>query len=137
MVLSVQTIKITIGETPVPKARRDSINLGSLVFLHVEGSPIPIEVRLTDGIEVVMGRHDPENTSKMFVDLGNFHAQEKGVSRKHAALLYNGGSLRVADLGSLNSTFVNGDPIAPNLPRSLRDGDVITMGTLSMTVRFA
>jgi ABC transport system ATP-binding/permease protein len=50
-----------------------------------------------------------------------------GVSRHHATLTYNGGAQPVlADLGSTNGTFVNGQPITE--PRLLQTHDLVFLG---------
>ena len=137
MVLSIKTVPITFQETPLPSVVNRSNQIRSSVFLHAEGTAVPLEIRFADGIIAVMGRHDPENTNKRFIDLGAFRAIEKGVSRRHAALTLDDGVLKVSDLGSLNHTYLNGDQLIPNKPREVHDGDVITLGSLVLTVRFS
>jgi len=136
MVLSVKTIPITIGETPLPNPKTGSRPIRNSVFLHLEGSPAPLEIRLHDGVQVVMGRHDPDKTSKHFIDLGAYKATEKGVSRKHAAFVIQDGQLKIFDLNSLNATFLNGVQVQPYRPHIVSDGDVVMLGQLVMTVRF-
>ena len=48
------------------------------------------------------------------------------VSRRHAALRQRGGELFVADLGSQNGTFVNGERI--RIETALHEGDVLSIG---------
>jgi two-component system response regulator AtoC len=55
------------------------------------------------------------------------------VSRAHAQILVGPEGLRVADLGSRHGTLVNGDKITE--PRTLRGGDVITIGNTVFVVR--
>lgn len=55
--------------------------------------------------------------------------ENDSVSRKHAELRAEGqGAHVVTDLGSSNGTFVNGEALAPNLPKRLRDGDKVRFG---------
>ena len=51
------------------------------------------------------------------------------VSRVHAEVRPSGGSWIVRDLGSTNGVKVNGRRLDPSRPQSLRDGDVIELGT--------
>jgi pSer/pThr/pTyr-binding forkhead associated (FHA) protein len=46
-----------------------------------------------------------------------------GISRRHAVVAWREGGFEIADLGSMNGTQVNGEPIS--MPRVLRDGDVV------------
>ena len=54
---------------------------------------------------------------------------DAGVSRQHAVIRKEGGGYRLADLGSRNGTLLNGAPI---VEESLSDGDLITVGTVSL-----
>ncbi|MGE0395627.1 MAG: sigma 54-interacting transcriptional regulator [Kofleriaceae bacterium] len=57
------------------------------------------------------------------------------VSRAHAQILVGPEGLRISDLGSRHGTLVNGDRITE--PRTLRGGDVITIGNTVFVVRKA
>lgn len=57
---------------------------------------------------------------------------EKSVSRRHAALVLNGGSAVLRDLGSRNGTWVNGLRLASG--RRLRPGDRIRLGIANVLV---
>jgi predicted component of type VI protein secretion system len=56
---------------------------------------------------------------------------DPNVSRKHAEVRPSGGSWIVRDLGSTNGVKVNGRRIQG--PQSLRQGDVIELGTARVT----
>jgi hypothetical protein len=86
--------------------------------------------------ELVVGRVDPDTNEAPEIDLTNFGAQEKGVSRRHATILRKEGSLHVVDLGSYNGTFLNGQRLIAEQPRVLRDGDDVRLGYLVMRVSF-
>ncbi len=58
--------------------------------------------------------------------------EDTRVSRHHAQLRYRGRRFWVADVGSTNGTFVNGEQVEE---RSLRDGDVISLGGLELTFK--
>lgn len=58
--------------------------------------------------------------------------QDTGVSRKHVGIRKLGDEWELADLGSTNGTFVNGEKVAR---RKLEVGDVIRVGTSEMMFR--
>jgi DNA-binding winged helix-turn-helix (wHTH) protein len=55
------------------------------------------------------------------------------VSRRHARILIEGGAAILEDLASKNGTFLRGQRITA--PTPLRDGDVIRLGGVTMTLR--
>src|SRR3954451_24927358 len=58
---------------------------------------------------------------------------DPNVSRHHAEVRPSGGSWIVNDLGSTNGVQVNGRRLEPARPESLKPGDVIELGTSSVT----
>ncbi|HEY3505156.1 MAG TPA: FHA domain-containing protein [Actinocatenispora sp.] len=56
------------------------------------------------------------------------------VSRRHAALRRSGGGFSVADLGSLNGTYVNQERVES---AALEDGDEIQIGKFRLVFRAA
>jgi pSer/pThr/pTyr-binding forkhead associated (FHA) protein len=84
---------------------------------------------------VLLGRNTWENT--VDIDLTPFNAGELGVSRRHARLQREQGTLRITDLNSLNGTFVNQQRLASGIPQLLRDRSVLQLGELIMRVQFA
>jgi diguanylate cyclase (GGDEF)-like protein len=70
--------------------------------------------------EVIIGRaHD-----------ATVRFDDEGVSRRHARLRCNDTEVHIEDLGSVNGTFVNGDPLVR--ARLLADGDKITLGPITI-----
>ena len=57
-----------------------------------------------------------------------------GVSRYHAELRYDGGSLWLRDAGSRNGIFVNGHRVTDY--KALRAGDVVTFADYAFAVRW-
>lgn len=86
--------------------------------------------------ELVIGRKDPQTGDTPQINLDDYSGLEKGVSRRHAAIIHKDGSLSVMDMGSANGTFLNGQQLVPNQARVLRDGDDIRVGHLTMRVTF-
>jgi pSer/pThr/pTyr-binding forkhead associated (FHA) protein len=57
-----------------------------------------------------------------------------GISRFHARLLFDGGSLWLQDAGSRNGVFVNGTRVTDH--RALKVGDVIGLSECSFAVKW-
>jgi hypothetical protein len=92
------------------------------------------------GSRVVIGRRSQSRGTEPDIDLGGQFA-DPGVSHLHALLVAQpDGGWTVVDLGSSNGTYVNEstDPIRPNVPVSVGDGDEIHVGAwTTLTVRSA
>ncbi|MER6130104.1 FHA domain-containing protein [Streptomyces sp. NPDC001795] len=82
---------------------------------HLYGSPL----RLT-GVRSVLGR-DPGCDIRI---------DDPYVSARHAVLSRSGLNVVLEDLGSANGTLVNDRPL--HAPWTLRDGDVLTLGNVSI-----
>lgn len=79
------------------------------------GSRYELDVGVTS-----LGRH-PEST--IFFD-------DVTVSRRHAEATFDGASVSVRDVGSLNGTYVNQKQV--DAPTELRDGDVLQIGKFKL-----
>lgn len=86
--------------------------------------------------ELVIGRKNPDTGEAPEVDLSSYEAMDKGVSRRHAAIIRKDGSLHIVDMGSANGTFLNGQRLVANQPRVLRDGDDVRLGHLVLRITF-
>lgn len=86
--------------------------------------------------ELTLGRLDPDTGESPEVDLQDCGAVEKGVSRRHAAVVKRDDKLQLMDRGSPNGTYLNGQRLIANQPRVLRDGDEIRLGHLVLAVSF-
>src|SRR3982074_2114410 len=73
--------------------------------------------------EITIGRQDG-NTIKL---------TERNVSRRHARLIKDNGSLVIEDLGSYNGVRVNGDRITG--PTKVKEGDLIEIGDYDLGVQ--
>jgi pSer/pThr/pTyr-binding forkhead associated (FHA) protein len=87
---------------------------GSAVLVVRRGPNAGSQFRLDQPVTSA-GRH-PAN---------NIVADDITVSRRHAEFLYERGEFRVFDVGSLNGTYVNGEPIHLAV---LTNGDEIRLG---------
>jgi len=118
-----------------PRWGDSSVDRETHICLHVVGSGKPIHLRLTH--EAVIGRSDVVNGIVPDITLDEYDAIQFGVSRRHAMLTFEDGLIKVMDLDSANSTYLNGHRLLPYQPRILRDGDELRLGKLILRVAFA
>lgn len=81
--------------------------------------------------DVVIGR-----SSEVDIDLQDYHALDKGVSRQHAMLRPSRKALYLIDLGSTNGTQYNGIPMGKGVAVPLTENCVVRLGTLNLTIHF-
>ena len=93
---------------------------------------LPIEAPGVEGY--VLGRSGSGSDYLPDIDLAPYGAREKGISRRHAALVQYHGMLHIIDLESTNGTFINGNRIRPNVATQVRSGDVLTLGDLDLRI---
>lgn len=84
----------------------------------------------------IIGRSDVQNAVPPDIDLAQFDARERGVSRRHAALVRFESGIHLVDLDSVNGTFVNGRRIPSEMPHALHPGDTVGFGDLTVSVGF-
>ncbi len=60
---------------------------------------------------------------------------DPSVSRSHARVIVQNGSVTLEDVGSTNGTFVNGQRLTPQVPVPLSDGAEVTFGGMKLTLR--
>jgi len=111
------------------------LGAGQRLLLHIRGHDKPLVLKVTERVE--LGRTDTKTGDAPDVKLDAYGAGEAGVSRRHAALSFENGVLKVMDLGSANATYINGQKLFPNQPRILRDGDELRLGRMVIRVQFA
>lgn len=111
-----------------------SIGETSTVIVHIRDASEPLLIKLSD--KVLLGRVDKRSSRQPDIDLTPYGALEKGVSRIHAAIDRSDSVLTLIDLGSSNGTHLNGQKLASEQPRVLRDGDEIRLGKLIAHIYF-
>jgi pSer/pThr/pTyr-binding forkhead associated (FHA) protein len=74
-------------------------------------------IRLDDGDSWIAGR-DPSC---------HIQIRDQRVSRRQFELRRNGNQYQIIDLGSVNGTLLNGNPISSTDPTNIRSGDAITV----------
>jgi len=80
----------------------------------------------------IIGRSDNKSSYTPDIDLTAHNALQKGLSRRHAALVRYQGSVHVLDLSSVNGTFLNGQRLAPDVPYPVRSGDKLRLGNFNL-----
>lgn len=104
------------------------------IMLTAPGGEI---IQLDGQSSYLLGRSDPERSSRPDVDLAEFNGLELGVSRQHGRLHLDQGRLFYTDLKSANGSSVNGARLYTEIPMQLQDGDEIGLGKLNLRVYFA
>ena len=121
--------------TRFPRWGTASLGIERRLLFHIRGHEQPLVLSLAD--QLVLGRYDTDTDEAPGIDLEPYGALELGVSRRHAILLIEDETLKVADLGSANSTYINGQKLIAYQARILRDGDELRLGRLVLRVTFA
>ena len=114
--------------SPTAKGDRGSVN--TLILAVHEGGCIELPLSK----EVIIGRMDAGHAVFPDVDLTNEQGIEKGLSRRHARIVRREGQVFLEDLQSLNGTFLNKTRLVPDIPYALKDGDLVQLGKLLLTV---
>lgn len=83
---------------------------------------------------ISLGRIDPVANIYPEIDLSEEGNLAKSVSRRHVGIYNEHGNIVIEDQASINGTFVNGIRLAPYLPETLNDGDLLQLGWLMIKV---
>lgn len=86
--------------------------------------------------QFIIGRADASADFMPDVDLTDYGAQQKGVSRRHAKMTADNNRLTLCDLASANGTFINGKRAEPMVEHRLRHGDLLSLGQFELQVNF-
>jgi len=119
--------------TPEPAQQTPPITLREhILALKVmdTGAIIPLE----GGTEFTLGRVSGNQPILPDLDLTPYKAYEGGVSRLHATIRIEQGTITVTDLGSANGTRVNGKKLAAHASQTINDGDILTLGKFKVQV---
>lgn len=127
----------TDDDTAIPRWGTAGFSSRMNLVLKVHGCDKTYTFDAAQITKLAMGRLDPDSGEAPAIDLQDCKGVEKGVSRRHAAIIRRDtDTLSLVDQESDNGTFLNGQRLVPNQPRILRDGDEIRLGHLVIYVRF-
>ena len=103
-----------------------------IYFVMPDGSEFPVDTTS----DIVIGRQPREDDPPVTIDLEAFDGHDLGVSRHHAMIKRIKDNLMLVDVASSNGTFVNGHRALPTNRYNIMDGDSITIGRLTLQIRF-
>lgn len=103
--------------------------LGSFEIV-VDSHVFRIDAPAVEGYTI--GRSDGNSSYRPDIDLSGCKALEKGVSRRHAALVRYQGLIHILDLNSVNGTFLNGERLQSDVAYPLHPDDDLRLGTLNV-----
>lgn len=104
------------------------------LILRVQGTKYRYVYDATKINRLELGRADKEAGEQPDVNLQEAGALEKGVSRRHAVILWHRGALHIGDNNSANGTFLNEQRVDFDQPQILHDGDKLRLGQLTLEV---
>jgi CRP-like cAMP-binding protein len=108
--------------TPVIQAPAE----GPEKLVHSSGMEFP----LSTGLETTIGRKDPVTGIYPDIDLSPFDAQ-RSVSRRHAKIYRRGTKFFLGEeIGTMNSTFLNGSRLETGVPAEIHPGDELRFGVV-------
>lgn len=122
---------LTYHPLPYLPADEDQLMLATpwrlVLELQVDDRPLRLGIDLYGDITLGRGSSRP---SRLILDLTEYGAKDRGVSREHALLRPTVSRLYLIDLGSTNQTFVNSVPSGRGVATTLTDKAMITLGTM-------
>lgn len=91
-------------------------------------------IQLSGQNEFTIGRVTEGQPILPDIDLSPYEGYAEGVSRLHAAIRKTDKGYIIVDLGSSNGTRINGQKIVSNVSYPLKDGDVLALGRIKLSV---
>src|SRR5579859_5137475 len=85
-------------------------------------------------VVVSVGRRDRIRNVSPAIDLTSLD-EGKSVSREHAVITLEDGTVSVVDAGSSNGIRVNGEAVETGEPRALKDGDLVAFGEVELVYK--
>ena len=128
-----------LSETSGAPLDSEHFGADSVLVLRVRGSPENYETRPQNSDhELIIGRSTKGSVLAPDIDLTNKQAGDLGVSRLHLSIQFDAEheAVLVADLGSANGSFINGQRMMPKEVRVLRHGDELRLGKLVLLASF-
>jgi hypothetical protein len=99
------------------------------IVIYIRNAPEPLAIPRSG--TVIFGRQDETGQEAMpDIDLGEFDADDLGVSRLHLELDTEAMPPTITDLNSYNGSFINGQKLAPHKTYSVQSSDEIRLGRI-------
>jgi len=125
MLRSVMGTKVASRE--LPRQDVQVVSDGPERLVH---APSGIEFALSNGSETTIGRKDPVTGIYPDIDLTPVDTQ-RSVSRRHAKIFRRGSKYFFGEeIGTMNSTFLNGKRLDTGIPAEIRTGDELRCGVV-------
>jgi hypothetical protein len=125
MIKSLLGTKITSREMPRPDIHAPAEGPERLVH-----APSGMEFPLSTGSETTIGRKDPVTGIYPDIDLTPVDNQ-RSVSRRHAKIYRRGSKYFFGEeIGTMNSTFLNGRRMDTGIPSEIKTGDELRFGVV-------
>jgi hypothetical protein len=102
-----------------------------ITLISTDSANAPLNLEIND--EITIGCKGAQK----YIDLNltEYGAKDKGVSRLHAVFKPTNGKLYLIDKGSTNGTHVGSKKLVADMPHPINDRDVIAFGNLFFMVR--
>jgi pSer/pThr/pTyr-binding forkhead associated (FHA) protein len=125
MLKSVLGTKVTSRELP-----RQDVQVPAEGPERLVHAPSGMEFPLSNGSETTIGRKDPVTGIYPDIDLTPVDNQ-RSVSRRHAKIYRRGSKYFFGEeIGTMNSTFLNGKRLETGIPSEIRQGDELRCGVV-------
>jgi hypothetical protein len=131
-------LKVALGTSGSERASTPEMPTPDLTEMHMAGperlihAPSGMEFSLSRGSETTIGRKDPVTGIYPDVDLTPVDNQ-RSVSRRHAKIYRRGNKFFLAEeIGTMNSTFLNGARLDTGVPGEMKPGDEVRCGVVAL-----
>jgi len=116
----------------MPKMNVQAVAEGPERLIH---APSGMEFPLSAGPETTIGRKDAVTGIYPDVDLSPLD-QQRSISRRHAKLFRRGSKFFLGEeIGTMNSTFLNGARLETGVPAEVRPGDELRFGVVVLKLQ--
>ncbi len=131
-------LKAALGSSGAERSSSPELPTPDLTEMHMAGperlvhAPSGMEFALSRGSETTIGRKDPVTGIYPDVDLTPVDSQ-RSVSRRHAKIYRRGSKFFLAEeIGTMNSTHLNGQRLDTGVPGELKSGDEVRCGVVAL-----
>ena len=134
-VLSTENISVKGDDDSLQPFGR--VNTDDYISLRDQYSGFEYRIKLEASLqEITLGRPDRKTGYEPTIDLTRIDGHKKGVSRFHAVIVKYDNYLGLTDHSSTNGTFLNGIRLISGQTRIIRDGDIIQLSDVKLTLQY-